>query len=110
MAAQLMGETVKLSEARGRVINRMGNLGQYKVRSPRTGQHDQLVIDILREAGPLSTPELFEETVLAGHPVVREALLKVCEKLMDRGVLTREKRPRGNGAGKGVSVWSVAIT
>ena len=92
----------------GKIVVNIGiGSGQHKAPATRTTNYDLMVLDILREAGSLTTPEIFDETFFLGTPVPLESLLKVCRKLEKNGLLLASKRTY---AGRRVNVWTLIKT
>ena len=105
---QLSGINPAISKIMGKIVVNIGiGSGQHKAPATRTTNYDLMVLDILKEAGSLTTPEIFDETFFLGTPVPLESLLKVCRKLEKNGLLLSSKRTY---AGRRVNVWTLIKT
>ena len=113
---QLMGINPVITRTTGRMVVNIG-IGtddRYKVGKIRTSNFDLIVLHILKEAGSLTTPELYEEVQLLGEILKIESLFKLCKKMEVKGQLKSTKQLRSGGTGKGsgasgrgVLVWQI---
>lgn len=106
---QLMGINPPIIRVSGRMVVNIG-IGmddKSKVGKIRTSNFDLIVLHILKEAGSLSTPELFEEIQLLGEKFSIESLFRLCKKMEVKGQLTSTKQLRSGGSGRGVVVWQI---
>ena len=106
---QLMGVNPAITRTTGRMVINIG-IGmddKSKVGKIRTSNFDLIVTDILKEAGSLSTPELYEEIQLLGEKFSIESLFRLCKKMEVRGQLTSTKQLRSGGTGRGVVIWQL---
>lgn len=106
---QLMGVNPAITRTTGRMVINIG-IGmddKSKIGKIRTSNFDLIVTDILKEAGSLSTPELYEEIQLLGEKFSIESLFRLCKKMEVRGQLTSTKQLRSGGSGRGVVVWQL---
>ena len=106
---QLMGINPAIPRQAGKMVINIG-IGideTGKVGKIRTSNFDLIVTDILKEAGSLSTPELFEEILLLGETFSIESLFRLCKKMEVKGQLTSTKQLRSGGSGRGVVVWQL---
>lgn len=106
---QLMGINPAIPRQAGKMVINIG-IGMDetgKVGKIRTSNFDLIVTDILKEAGSLSTPELFEEILLLGETYSIESLFRLCKKMEVKGQLTSTRQLRSGGSGRGVVVWQI---
>lgn len=106
---QLMGINPAIPRQAGKMVVNIG-IGmdeKGKVGKIRTSNFDLIVTDILKEAGSLSTPELFEEILLLGETFSIESLFRLCKKMESKGQLTSTRQLRSGGSGRGVMVWQL---
>lgn len=106
---QLMGVNPAITRTTGRMVINIG-IGmddKSKIGKIRTSNFDLIVLHILKEAGNLSTPELYEEILLMGEKFSIESLFRLCKKMEVRGQLTSTKQLRSGGSGRGVVVWQL---
>ena len=106
---QLMGVNPPIIRVAGRMVINIG-IGmddKSKVGKIRTSNFDLIVLHILKEAGNLSTPELYEEILLMGEKFSIESLFRLCKKMEVKGQLTSTKQLRSGGSGRGVVVWQL---
>lgn len=106
---QLMGINPPIIRVSGRMVVNIG-IGmddKNKIGKIRTSNFDLIVLHILKEAGSLSTPELFEEIQLLGEKFSIESLFRLCKKMEVKGQLTSTKQLRSGGSGRGVVVWQI---
>ena len=106
---QLMGINPAIPRQAGKMVINIG-IGideTGKVGKIRTSNFDLIVTDILKEAGSLSTPELFEEILLLGETFSIESLFRLCKKMESKGQLTSTRQLRSGGSGRGVMVWQL---
>ena len=106
---QLMGVNPAITRTTGRMVINIG-IGmddKSKIGKIRTSNFDLIVLHILKEAGNLSTPELYEEILLMGEKFSIESLFRLCKKMEVRGQLQSIKQLRSGGSGRGVVVWQL---
>jgi hypothetical protein len=106
---QLMGVNPAITRTTGRMVINIG-IGmddKSKIGKIRTSNFDLIVLHILKEAGNLSTPELYEEILLMGEKFSIESLFRLCKKMEVKGQLTSTKQLRSGGSGRGVVVWQL---
>ena len=106
---QLMGVNPPITRVAGRMVINIG-IGmddKSKIGKIRTSNFDLIVLHILKEAGNLSTPELYEEILLMGEKFSIESLFRLCKKMEVKGQLTSTKQLRSGGSGRGVMVWQL---
>ena len=106
---QLMGVNPAITRTTGRMVINIG-IGmddKSKIGKIRTSNFDLIVLHILKEAGSLSTPELYEEILLMGEKFSIESLFRLCKKMEVKGQLTSIKQLRSGGSGRGVVVWQL---
>lgn len=100
---QLQGERVVLRKTGGRLVIGIGMNGRT-IKPIRT-ELRELIVEILEESGELSTQDLYDEVLVNGLEMTREALYSVCKKMLAKGQLQMRSVPREDGFGKGVSLW-----
>ena len=106
---QLMGVNPPITRVAGRMVINIG-IGmddKSKIGKIRTSNFDLIVLHILKEAGNLSTPELYEEILLMGEKFSIESLFRLCKKMEVKGQLQSIKQLRSGGSGRGVVVWQL---
>ena len=106
---QLMGVNPPITRVAGRMVINIG-IGmddKSKIGKIRTSNFDLIVMDILKEAGSLSTPELYEEILLLGEKYSIESLFRLCKKMEVKGQLTSDRQLRSGGTGRGVMIWQL---
>ena len=106
---QLMGVNPPITRVAGRMVINIG-IGmddKSKIGKIRTSNFDLIVLHILKEAGNLSTPELYEEILLMGEKFSIESLFRLCKKMEVKGQLTSTRQLRSGGSGRGVMVWQL---
>jgi len=106
---QLMGVNPAITRTTGRMVINIG-IGmddKRKIGKIRTSNFDLIVLHILKEAGNLSTPELYEEIQLMGEKFSIESLFRLCKKMEVKGQLQSIKQLRSGGSGRGVVVWQI---
>jgi hypothetical protein len=106
---QLMGINPPIIRVAGRMVVNIG-IGmddKSKIGKIRTSNFDLIVMHILKEAGSLSTPELYEEILLLGEKYSIESLFRLCKKMEVKGQLTSDRQLRSGGTGRGVMIWQL---
>ena len=106
---QLMGVNPPITRVAGRMVINIG-IGmddKSKIGKIRTSNFDLIVLHILKEAGSLSTPELYEEIQLLGEKFSIESLFRLCKKMEVKGQLTSDRQLRSGGTGRGVMIWQL---
>ena len=103
---QLQGERAAIPKGGGRLVINIGMNG--RTTNPVRTELRELIVEILEDAGELSTQELYDQVLLAGIGVTRESLYSVCKKMKGKGQLEMRNIPRPDGFGKGISLWKVS--
>lgn len=102
----LRNEPVKIPKDGGRLVINIGMNG--RTTKPVRTELRELIVEILEDAGELSTQELYDQVLLSGIGLTRESLYSVCKKMKGKGQLEMRNIPRPDGFGKGISLWKVS--
>lgn len=102
---QLQGERAAIPKGGGRLVINIGMNG--RTTKPVRTELRVLILEILEDAGELSTQELYDRVVGIGIGLSRESVYSVCKKMKVKGQLEMRSVPRPDGFGKGVSLWKV---
>ena len=101
----MRNEPVKIPKDGGRLVINIGMNG--RTTKPVRTELRELIVEILEDAGELSTQELYDQVLLSGIGLTRESLYSVCKKMRIKGQLEMRSIPRANGFGKGISLWKL---
>lgn len=101
--AQLAGEPLPIPKGGGRLVINIGMSGRST--KPLRTEIRTLIVEMLVEAGEMSTQELYDGIEAESLGLTREGFYSICKKMRMKGQLETRTVPRPDGFGKGISLW-----